>query len=269
MKKAILVVLVFIIMQVVVPIVATYLFGAYDMSFGKTGKVAEQISNPYVLSGMMLVSYVLIVAALYGWRLLSPSAGLVRRNRLLPLAVVIMVLAIVPMSYVEELLDLNDATGGSVKMLMYNPLGVFCITIIGPVVEELVFRRAFLGSLLEKNIKPVIAVPVSALVFGLVHFNPAQIPAAFVLGTLLGWMYLRTGSLVPSIVCHVVNNALCVALALCFPDDIGLSGLLGGTSAAVWMSFGCAIAAVYLIGIYNKKTAVLQEPVHEIKNDEN
>ena len=161
MKKAILVVLVFIIMQVVVPIVATYLFGAYDMSFGKTGKVAEQISNPYVLSGMMLVSYVLIVAALYGWRLLSPSAGLVRRNRLLPLAVVIMVLAIVPMSYVEELLDLNDATGGSVKMLMYNPLGVFCITIIGPVVEELVFRRAFLGSLLEKNIKPVIAVPTS------------------------------------------------------------------------------------------------------------
>ena len=53
MKKAILVVLVFIIMQVVVPIVATYLFGAYDMSFGKTGKVAEQISNPYVLSGMI------------------------------------------------------------------------------------------------------------------------------------------------------------------------------------------------------------------------
>ena len=39
MKKAILVVLVFIIMQVVVPIVATYIFGAYDMSFGKTGKV--------------------------------------------------------------------------------------------------------------------------------------------------------------------------------------------------------------------------------------
>ena len=111
MKKAILVVLVFIIMQVVVPIVATYLFGAYDMSFGKTGRVDEQISNPYVLSGMMLVSYVLIVAALYGWRLLSPSAGLVRRNRLLPLAVVIMVLAIVPMSYVEELFGFERCNG--------------------------------------------------------------------------------------------------------------------------------------------------------------
>ena len=119
MIKAVLVVLVFIIMQVVVPIVTTYILGAYGMSFGGVDKVSGNISNPYVLSGMLLAIYALIIGALYGWRLLSPRSGLVRRRTMLPLAVAILVLALVPMSYVEELLDLSDSLGGSMDSLMH------------------------------------------------------------------------------------------------------------------------------------------------------
>ncbi len=269
MKKAVLVVLVFIIMQVVVPIVTTYILGAYGMSFGGVDKVSGQICNPYVLSGMMLAIYALTIGALYSWRLLSPRAGIVRRRTVLPLAVAILVLALVPMSYVEELLDLSDSLGGSMESLMHNPLGIFCLAVAGPVVEELVFRRAFLGSLLEGKVKAVVAVPITALVFGLVHFNPAQIPAAFVIGILLGWLYVRTGSIIPSVVCHVVNNSLCVVVALCVSKNATFSLLVGGTVNAVAISVAAAVIAALLIRTYNRKTAASAEPAHEILHDEN
>lgn len=269
MKKAVLVVLAFIIMQVVVPIVTTYILGAYGMSFGGLGKVSGQISNPYVLSGMMLAVYALTIGALYSWRLLSPRAGLVRRRTMLPLAVAILVLALVPMSYVEELLNLTDNIGWSMDSLMHNPLGIFCVAVAGPVAEELVFRRAFLGSLLESKVKAAVAVPVTALVFGLVHFNPAQIPAAFVIGTLLGWMYVRTGSIIPSVVCHVVNNSLCVAVALCVSKNATFSLLVGGTVNAVAIAVAAAVIAVLLIRTYNRKTAASAELGQVIMHDEN
>lgn len=38
------------------------------------------------------------------------------------------------------------------------------------------------------------------------HGNPAQIPFAFLIGLLFGWLYYRTDSVIPGIVGHVINN---------------------------------------------------------------
>ena len=44
------------------------------------------------------------------------------------------------------------------------------------------------------------------------HFNPAQFPAAFCIGQLLGVVYWKTGNIVVTSIIHMANNLLCVAL---------------------------------------------------------
>ena len=53
-----------------------------------------------------------------------------------------------------------------------------------------------------------IAIVISALIFGIVHFNLAQGLHAFLIGLLLGWLYSRTGSILPGFVFHWVNNTV-------------------------------------------------------------
>jgi len=61
-------------------------------------------------------------------------------------------------------------------------------------------------------------IVISALLFALVHVNPAQMPHAFLCGLLLGWMYYRTDSVVPGVIFHWVNNTIAYILYNVLPD---------------------------------------------------
>ena len=63
---------------------------------------------------------------------------------------------------------------------------------MAPVVEELLFRGAIQGHLLRKWKKPLWAIVVSSLIFGIVHGNWVQAPFAFVVGLALGWIYYHS-----------------------------------------------------------------------------
>jgi hypothetical protein len=52
----------------------------------------------------------------------------------------------------------------------------------------------------------------SALVFGLFHINPYHVVAASVMGLLLGWVALESGSILPGMLIHLVNNGAQVLL---------------------------------------------------------
>ena len=84
--------------------------------------------------------------------------------------------------------------------------GPFLAVVIAPLTEEVVFRglilRGFLGQW-----KPWIAITVSAGLFAIMHFNPAQTPIALLLGLVLGWVYYRTRSLGLCMIGHALNNA--------------------------------------------------------------
>jgi membrane protease YdiL (CAAX protease family) len=101
--------------------------------------------------------------------------------------------------------DLADNLATDFTVLSRQWLGVFGIAFLGPVVEEFFFRVAITGLLLRR-FRPWIAIVVSAIIFGVAHWNPAQSVNAFVLGLLLAWMYYRTGSITPCVVLHLVNN---------------------------------------------------------------
>lgn len=84
------------------------------------------------------------------------------------------------------------------------------------------------------------AIILSALVFGIFHINPAQVAGAILSGGLFAWLYYKTGSLVPGILIHILNNSLSVFLSLHYPDVKYTSDLLG--EPAYWSCL--AVAAV-------------------------
>lgn len=119
----------------------------------------------------------------------------------------------------NEMLELPNWMEDQFEDLSYNVLGVLGIVVIGPVAEELLFRGAILGNLLRmKKLEHKHAVIISALIFGIIHFNPAQIFYAFLLGMVLARIYYQTGSLLLCIIVHVMLNGFSTLLTICYPE---------------------------------------------------
>jgi membrane protease YdiL (CAAX protease family) len=73
--------------------------------------------------------------------------------------------------------------------------------------EEMFFRGVILNGL-SKNYSMRKAIIVSSLLFGIVHLNPWQFYAAFIIGLITARLYLRTNSILLGIYIHMFNNIL-------------------------------------------------------------
>ncbi len=82
------------------------------------------------------------------------------------------------------------------------------IVVVGPLVEEIVFRHCLLRHLVAARLHPIGAVVVTALVFGICHGNWLQGVTASLMGLVLGLLYLRTGDIRLSFPFHVGYNAV-------------------------------------------------------------
>lgn len=95
-----------------------------------------------------------------------------------------------------------------------NPHGALEIVLFGivvvigaPLAEELFFRGFVYGGL-RRWLIPKYAVPISALAFGLAHLYLLKIPSMFVVGLIFAIIYEKRCNLAPTIVAHLVNNAV-------------------------------------------------------------
>jgi hypothetical protein len=88
---------------------------------------------------------------------------------------------------------------------------VLVLGLMAGAAEELFFR-GYMQTRLRAAWPPAAAVIVASLAFGLLHMEWVHATMAFVLGLYLGVLTERTGSVLPAIVCHVVNNSLFTVL---------------------------------------------------------
>ncbi len=78
--------------------------------------------------------------------------------------------------------------------------------------EETAFRGVLMGSI-RRTLGNVSAILISSLVFGLFHMTTVRfLPTAF-LGLMLGLSVVLTGSLLPAVIWHALNNALALVLS--------------------------------------------------------
>ncbi len=153
---------------------------------------------------------------------------------------------IIPLSFLYEQLgiEMDENTQQIFTSLMKEPWGYVAVGILAPLAEEIVFRGAILRTLLgimsKKN--HWVAIMISAAIFGAVHGNQAQFINALLMGLILGWMYYRTGSLVPGILLHWVNNTMAYVLTNIMPQSDGkLIDLFHGDEKTMYYAVGFSL----------------------------
>lgn len=98
----------------------------------------------------------------------------------------------------------------SVQTLGGLVMNVVIIGLIPALGEELLFR-GLIQKFLIKGLKRIhLAVIITAFVFALFHFQFLSILPRFVLGIILGYLYIWSGSLWMPILMHFINNSLAV-----------------------------------------------------------
>jgi uncharacterized protein len=108
--------------------------------------------------------------------------------------------------------DYRAASQGGVLMFVLNALFLAVLTPIG---EEFAFRGVLVSGL--RRYGPWISVPVSAVLFALVHGVNIVLVPAVVVGIITAILFLRSGSVWPGVMTHAVNNGAIVVLALITP----------------------------------------------------
>ena len=88
---------------------------------------------------------------------------------------------------------------------------MIAVAIVTPIAEELMFRGYILDSIRRIH-GDWPAIIGSAILFGLVHINPFLVGQAFIGGVIYGWIRIRTGSLLPSIACHMMWNIMALSV---------------------------------------------------------
>lgn len=234
MKTAIKLVLIYFLMQIVGALFAgpfcllyTYFaYGTFDMD--KAGQIA--------VAPTMLLDFVFM--GLYLWRknyltgdkhLYSPVSVPYLAWSLLAGMTSICIIGLL-MSELTFLPNLLDQT---FDILQSGWLGILCISVLGPVLEELLFRGAITKELLRRY-SPAKAILFSGLIFGIFHLNPVQIIGACLIGFLLAWLYYKTRSLMACILIHIMNNGLSVYLSLKHPEMEDVTHLLSNPYVLVW-----------------------------------
>lgn len=213
--------------------------------------------NGYALPFLLTVTALIVSNLIVGWHLVHyryVTADTIKKHRV-PAKVYA---AVVPLTlgmmlctnYMNELLQLPDMNEALFMQMKDHLTGVLSIAVVAPIVEEALFRGAIAGHLFRIWRNPWGGILLSAFVFGIIHGNPAQIPFAMVLGIVLGWLYFRTGNLLPCILLHFINNALSVVLMTFMPEADTMSDLFGATGAPLWAAGGLAVTISCICALY-------------------
>jgi uncharacterized protein len=206
---------------------------------------------PGLLVGSVAVSSGLLLALLFFVRPLSAA-----RFRLVPgwetgptLAVMSLgVLALSQaMSSVAELLGLGDEGSlGLFRRAIERAEGpdLFAAVLvlgIGASTAEEIFFRGYMQWQLREHWSPLTAVLVTSAAFSILHVSPVHVVLAFVLALYLGFVAEISGSTLPSIVCHVVNNVIVTLQPALGFEVIGRDANMLAAALGVVLVTGCVL----------------------------
>lgn len=242
--KPLLAVLIFCLVQALGGIVVSLAFPC----------LAAEINTARVLAPLLLgTSLITILIVWLGMKMMripetfSPK-GISLRTALMALAAAIT--GIFATDLLSEFADLPDLMEDSMSGLASSVLGVLAIAVVGPVTEELIFREAIMGHMMRRGSNVWTAIIFSSLCFGIIHFNPAQVPFAFAVGLILGIIYVRTGNIVLTSIIHVINNSFsCLEMNILGEKakDFSYIELLGGTAVTSIVITVCGAISIWLL----------------------
>ncbi|WML24138.1 type II CAAX endopeptidase family protein [Neobacillus sp. OS1-33] len=99
------------------------------------------------------------------------------------------------------------------------PLAIIVTSIIGPILEEIVFRKIIFGSL-HNRYNFFISALISSVIFAAAHMEFQHILLYSAMGFTFAFLYVKTKSIFVPIFAHVAMNTLVVLVQSVYKDDI-------------------------------------------------
>ncbi len=112
-----------------------------------------------------------------------------------------------PSELISRAISASSGPGGQALRLLV--LSLVVAAVVAPLGEELLFR-GYMQRRLVQRWGPAAGVLVTAALFGLIHMDKLQTPFALALGVMLGWIAVRSGSILPALLAHAAVNAWAV-----------------------------------------------------------
>ncbi len=189
-EKVMLLNMIVYVVYLAVPAVAVALIGGYRQSPFASKRVSGGMLGISVVGGMAIAIFANMVASwLMNW----------------------LTMLGVPEPEMPDLLQ---------PTLISLLLNIVSTAVLPALIEEMIFRGYILGALRPHG--DGLAIVLSAALFGLFHGNVLQIPFAFILGLVMGYLTVQADSIWPAVLLHFTNNLMSVLLSFfgkCFPGQ--------------------------------------------------
>ncbi len=118
-------------------------------------------------------------------------------------------------------------------------IDIIATVVLAPIGEELIYRGIVLRC--AAKISGRFAIFFSAAIFGLMHGNPYQMVLGFLIGIPLAIITLKTGSIVPSIICHMANNIMASIPTVVEYFDETMSNVLNIIAIPIFFLIGIVV----------------------------
>ena len=111
-------------------------------------------------------------------------------------------------AYIELALGIDmgsENTEAIMSVTKVAPVMIIATVLLGPILEELVFRRVIFGSIIQ-NYNFWIASIISAIVFAAIHMDFTHILLYTICGMIFAFLYHKTKRLLTPIIAHILLN---------------------------------------------------------------
>lgn len=185
--------------------------------------IGALFQNMHVESGLIITEYLLILAPVFlvGFIMKVDFKSALRLNKISLkhiLLIMLMALVLIPVIFASNLLmvvllntfdkmsvqSIPSASNGS-ELALY----LFIISISAGICEEFFFRGMVLNAY-EKYFNRNVGIVLSAILFGIFHYNLQNLFGPIILGLVFGYLVTVTGSIWAGVIAHATNNGVAV-----------------------------------------------------------
>lgn len=205
-----------VILFFVIPNIIALICGIFGIDY-------KSDTSSFFISSITTISAFFILGIIYCFISFTPLQSVIyvkriKLSKLLPLIAIGLSVAMLS-NYISDIIaynfsltgisfssNANDENWSTYRFL----LEIVDTAIVPAVFEEFAFRGVVLNKL--RKFGDSYAVIMSAVLFGLMHGNLSQIPFAFILGLVIGFIAVKTNSIIPGILIHFFNNLFSVIM---------------------------------------------------------
>lgn len=113
----------------------------------------------------------------------------------------------------------SENTKQIIHLIETAPIVILVSSVIGPILEEIVFRKILFGELYKRT-NFFIAAIISSVIFALAHGEPQHTILYASMGLTFAFLYVKTKRIIVPIFAHVAMNTFVVLMQSVFKDQI-------------------------------------------------